>query len=73
MTSATGVPVSACYSANAICSSVYLDFFISSSLPEGFTKPENSRSKWAKKQGGRQVMVPVGAMLHNPLGSIGGG
>jgi len=45
MTSATGVPVSACYSANAICSSVYLDFFISSSLPQGFTKPENSCSK----------------------------
>ena len=28
MTSATGVPVSACFSTNAICSSVYLDFFI---------------------------------------------
>jgi hypothetical protein len=28
MTSATGVPVSACFSAKAICSSVYLDFFM---------------------------------------------
>lgn len=51
MTSATSVPVSACFSANAICSSVYLDFSISSSLPEGFSRPENSRSKWAKTGG----------------------
>jgi len=29
MTSATGVPVYVCFSANAICSSVYLDFFMS--------------------------------------------
>jgi hypothetical protein len=28
MTSATDVPVSACLSANAICSSVYRDFFM---------------------------------------------
>jgi len=56
MTSATGVPVSACISAKAICSSVYLDFFISSFLPKGFSKPENSRSKWTKKQGGRQLL-----------------
>jgi hypothetical protein len=28
---------------------------MSSSLPEGFKGPENSRSKWAKKQGGRQL------------------
>jgi hypothetical protein len=55
MTSASGVPVSACFSAKAICSSVYLDFFISSSLPTGSAGPENSRSNWAKKQGGRQV------------------
>jgi hypothetical protein len=40
MTSAAGVPVSDCFSAKAICSSVYLDFFIPSSLPEGFTRPE---------------------------------
>ena len=32
MTSATGVPVSACFSANAICSYVYLDFFMSQLL-----------------------------------------
>ena len=32
MTSATGVPVSACFSAKAICYSVYLDFFMSQLL-----------------------------------------
>lgn len=32
ITSATGVPVSACFSANAICSSLYLVFFIVSSF-----------------------------------------
>jgi hypothetical protein len=60
MTSATGVPVSACFSAKAICSSVYLDFFISSFLPEGFSRLENSRSKWTKKQRGRQNNDCVG-------------
>jgi len=64
--SATGVPVSACFNAKAICSSVYLDFFISSSLPEGFTRPENSRSKWTNKQGGRQ---DVAAHLNADRGS----
>lgn len=32
------VPVSAYLSVNEICSSVYRDFFIPSSLPEGFKK-----------------------------------
>ena len=32
ITSATGVPVSACLSAYAICSSVYLDFFTACSF-----------------------------------------
>lgn len=39
-----------------ICSSVYRDFFISSSLPEGFRRPENSCSKLTKKQRGRQPL-----------------
>jgi hypothetical protein len=34
MTSATGVPVSAYFSAKAICSSVYHDFFISAPCPK---------------------------------------
>ena len=67
MTSATGVPVSACFSANAICSSVYLDFFMSSSLPKGFSRPENSRSNWAKKRMAR----PVGKrFVSNVLSSL---
>ncbi len=45
MTSVTGMPVSACFSAKAIHLSVYRDFFFSSFLPEGFTKPENAHSK----------------------------
>jgi hypothetical protein len=32
--------LSACFSANAICSSLYLDFFISSSSPAGSQKPK---------------------------------
>jgi len=55
MTSATGVPVSACFGAKAIWSSVYLDFFVSSDLPEGFSRPENSRSNWAERQEGRHA------------------
>lgn len=34
MTSATGVPVSPCFSANAICSSVYLNLFIPATCPK---------------------------------------
>jgi hypothetical protein len=30
---------------------VYLDFFISSSSPESFTRPENSRSNGLKNRG----------------------
>ncbi len=41
ITSATGVPVSACFSANAICSSVCRVFFISSSSSWIVTRPEN--------------------------------
>src|SRR4051812_48753018 len=59
ITSATGVPVSACFNAKAICSSVYLDFFISQLLARRLTRPENSRSDWMKKQGGRQLMLAL--------------
>lgn len=37
-TSATGVPVSACFSAKAICSSVNLLFFTAALLPSGSHK-----------------------------------
>ena len=40
-TSATGVPVSACFSAKAICSSVYLLFFTVPLLPSGNHKTGN--------------------------------
>ncbi len=55
ITSATGVPVSACFIANAICSSVYLEFVMSQLLARRLLKTENSRSKWMKKQGGRHL------------------
>ena len=45
MTSATGAPVSACFNANEICSSVNLLFFTALLLRpshQGLTKPENS-------------------------------
>ncbi|WP_210200268.1 hypothetical protein, partial [Methylocella silvestris] len=44
------------FSANAICSSLYLDFFISQLLARRLKRPENSHSKWMKKQGGRHLV-----------------
>ncbi|TCM01736.1 hypothetical protein C8J41_11630, partial [Sphingomonas sp. PP-CC-3G-468] len=44
----------------------YLDFFISSSLPEGFSRPENSRSKWTKNQGERQIVIASGRIKPKP-------
>src|SRR3954469_2657802 len=52
-TSATGVPVSACFSANAICSSVTCSSSRLRSSPQGLTKPENSHSNRMKKTGRR--------------------
>jgi len=62
MTSATGVPVSACFGAKAIWSSVYLDFFVSSDLPEGFSRPENSRSTGLKDR--RDVTLATGRAVY---------
>ena len=51
ITSATGVPVSACRSAYEICSSVYLDFFTACSSSRVVTQPENFHSNRRKKTG----------------------
>jgi hypothetical protein len=55
MTSATGVPVSACYKAKEICSSLNLPFFTACSFLAVVTLPENSHSRWRRKAGGRQL------------------
>ena len=60
ITSVTGAPVSACFSANAIRYSVYRDSSRPSDWPKGFKGPGNSRSKWAKRQGGRQSRMQSG-------------
>ncbi len=44
--SATGEPVFACFNADAICSSVYFDFYMSQLLAHRLLKPENFYSKW---------------------------
>src|ERR1700750_3041259 len=51
MTSATGVPVSACFSANAICSSVYLDFFMSQLLARRLQRAGKLTFRLAEKTG----------------------
>lgn len=56
--SATGVPVSDCLSAKAICLSCISTSSCSSSLPEGSKERENFHSSRAERQGGRQVNVP---------------
>src|SRR5437763_14322499 len=50
-TSATGVPVSACFSANAICSSVNLLFFTAPLLPSGSHKTGKLAFKPDEKNG----------------------
>ena len=52
MTYATGVPVSACFSANAICSSVYLDFFMSQLLARRLYRARKLSLKLDEKTGG---------------------
>jgi hypothetical protein len=54
------LPVSACFNANAICSSVCLVFLIFSSSPADFKGPENSHSNLMKKQGERQFATLTG-------------
>lgn len=43
------LPVSACFNAKAICSSMYRDFFISSASPKDFTRLK-ILTQWIKKQ-----------------------
>lgn len=66
MTSATGVPVSACFNAKAICSSVYLDFLISGSLPEGFSRPETFAQNGLKNRGDVNHPIPQFARPTSP-------
>ena len=64
MTSATGVPVSACFNANEICSSVNLLFFTAPLLPPGSHKtgklafkPEEKNGKTSPAGGDRSSAV----------------
>ena len=57
--------VPACINANDICSSVYLDFFISSSFLVVLTRPENSHSNRMKKQAVEPAQKPLGNRLRH--------
>ncbi|WP_242154721.1 hypothetical protein [Sphingomonas sp. BAUL-RG-20F-R05-02] len=50
ITSANGVPVSACFNANAICSSVYFDFFMAQLLARRLLKAGNSHLNWMENR-----------------------
>src|SRR3954469_6586317 len=69
-TSATGVPVSACFSANAICSSVNLLFFTAPLLPSGSHKTGKLAFKPDEKNGetsiGYRLVEPRGHLLIPP-------
>src|SRR5947209_9878535 len=60
-TSATGVPVSACFSANAICSSVNLLFFTAPLLPSGSHKTGKLAFKPDEKNGKTSDLKVVSA------------
>jgi hypothetical protein len=52
MTSATGVPISACFIANVICSSVYLDLLMSQLLARGLQRAGKLSLSSDEKTGG---------------------
>ena len=63
VTSATGVAVSACFSANAISSSVYLNFFTAcSSLSMGHNSGNSPSNWWRTREDVRQKGAPAYAI-----------